>query len=61
MLTRDTSDLVEEITRLYDGLDDLSYYDFLAIKPDCDYIAVREAYHARAQRFHPDRFVEVGS
>ena len=57
MLTSDMSELVDEVTRLYDGLDDLDYYTYLGIRTGCDYIAVREAYHARAQRFHPDRFV----
>lgn len=53
-------ELVREVSRLHDGLDALSYYDFLALRPGCDYVAVREAFYARAQRFHPDRFVAIG-
>ena len=47
----------EEIMRLYDGLDELSYYDYLGLHRGCDYVAVREGFYARAQRFHPDQFV----
>ncbi len=49
----------EEIMRLFNGLDELSYYDFLGLRPGCDYVAVREGFYARAQRFHPDQFVHV--
>ena len=49
--------LVSEIAGLFDGIDELSYYEFLGLDPSCDYIAVRDAFYARAQRFHPDRFV----
>jgi DnaJ-class molecular chaperone len=52
-------ELVREVTRLHEGLETLSYYDFLALRPGCDYVAVREAFYARAQRFHPDRFVAM--
>jgi len=27
------------------------------LRPGCDYVAIRDAFHARAQRYHPDRFV----
>ena len=47
----------EEIMRLYDGLEELSYYDYLGLRHGCDYIAVREGFYARAQRYHPDQFV----
>jgi curved DNA-binding protein CbpA len=50
-------ELVREVARLHGGLDSLSYYEFLSLRPGCDYVAVREAFYARAQRFHPDRFV----
>lgn len=50
-------ELVSEVARLVDGMDRLTYYDFLGLRPDCDYIVVRDAFYARAQRFHPDRFV----
>jgi DnaJ-class molecular chaperone len=52
-------ELVREVTRLHEGLSMLSYYDFLALRPGCDYVTVREAFYARAQRFHPDRFVAM--
>lgn len=47
----------EELRRLHDGLATATYYDFLGVRPGCDYVAVRDAFHARAQRYHPDRFV----
>ncbi|MBL4684442.1 MAG: DnaJ domain-containing protein [Nannocystaceae bacterium] len=47
----------EEIMRLFNGLDGLSYYEYLGLRPGCDYVAVREGFYARAQRFHPDQFV----
>lgn len=53
-------ELVREVSRLHDGLLNLSYYEFLGLRPGCDYVAVREAFYARAQRFHPDRFVFSG-
>lgn len=46
-----------EIDRLADGLDSLSYYAFLGLPEDTDYVAVRDAFYARAQRYHPDRYV----
>lgn len=52
-------ELVSEVARLVDGIDRLTYYDFLGLRPDCDYIVVRDAFYARAQRFHPDRFVSM--
>jgi DnaJ-class molecular chaperone len=50
-------ELVSEVARLFDGIDTLSYYVFLDLPADCDYVAVRDAFYGRAQRFHPDRFV----
>jgi curved DNA-binding protein CbpA len=58
MATED--DFVAEIMRLYEGLDELSYYDYLGLEPGCDYVAVRDGFYARAQRFHPDQFVHRG-
>lgn len=49
----------DEIMRLFDGLDTLSYYDYLGLRRGCDYVAVREGFYARAQRFHPDQFVHT--
>jgi DnaJ-class molecular chaperone len=53
-------DFVAEIMRLYEGLDDLSYYEYLGLTHGCDYVAVRDGFYARAQRFHPDQFVHRG-
>jgi curved DNA-binding protein CbpA len=50
-----------EIGVLHDGLAKLTYYDFLGLRPGCDYVAIREAFYGRAQLFHPDRFVAVPS
>ena len=50
----------DEIMRLFNGLDELSYYEYLGLRPGCDYVAVRDGFYARAQRFHPDRFVARG-
>lgn len=49
-----------EIMRLHEGLDSLSYYEFLGLRPGCDYVAVRDGFYARAQRYHPDQFVHRG-
>ena len=46
-----------QIEMLHASLGRASYYDFLGLRPGCDYVAVREAFHERAQRFHPDRYV----
>lgn len=46
-----------DILRLRAGLDRLSYYEFLEIPAQCDYVGVREAFFGRANRYHPDRFV----
>jgi curved DNA-binding protein CbpA len=53
--------LESEITSLHDGLPRLTYYDFLGLRPGCDYVAIREAFYARAQQYHPDRFVAARS
>ena len=50
-------ELVSEVARLFDGIENLSYYEFLDLPQDCDYVAVRDAFYGRAQMFHPDRFV----
>jgi DnaJ-class molecular chaperone len=51
------TDFEAEVMALQDGLQTLSYYEFLGLRPGCDYVAIREAFYARAQRYHPDRFV----
>lgn len=50
-----------EIEALHEGLSSLTYYDFLGLRPGCDYVAIREAFYERAQRYHPDRFVSARS
>lgn len=50
-------DLVGEVERLFGALDSFSYYEVLGVEPTSDYLQVRDAFYARAQRFHPDRFV----
>lgn len=52
-------ELVSEVAKLADQIDRLSYYDFLAVDRLADYIGIRDAFYARAQRFHPDRFVAM--
>lgn len=51
--------LTEKVGRLRRDLDRLSYYDFLGVPPRADYLAIRDAFHARAQELHPDRFVAL--
>lgn len=51
--------LVSEVARLHDKIDELSYYEFLAVTPATDYIGIRDAFYTRAQLFHPDRFVST--
>ncbi len=58
-MTAGTNDLVSEVARLFDAIDSLSYYDVLALRPSSDYLQVRDAFYARAQRFHPDRFISL--
>ena len=52
-------ELVSEVARLHEGIETFTYYDFLAVERSTDYIGIRDAFYARAQRFHPDRFVSL--
>ena len=52
-------ELVSEVARLNNEIERLSYYDFLGVTPRTDYIGIRDAFYARAQLFHPDRFVSM--
>ncbi len=52
-------ELVSEVAALADQLEQLNYYEFLGVGPRADYIAIRDAFYTRAQRFHPDRFVAM--
>lgn len=54
-------DLRELVQALHAGLDSLTYYEFLGVRPSSDYVAIRDAYYDRAQRLHPDRFVVYGA
>ncbi len=56
-----TAEFELELQRLYETLATVSYYDVLGLRPGCDYVAVREAFHAKAQRYHPDRWVYVST
>jgi DnaJ-class molecular chaperone len=51
---RDFDRVLHELHR---GLESASYYDFLGLDPQSDYVELREAFYERSQRFHPDRFV----
>jgi DnaJ-class molecular chaperone len=55
--TSEFSQLVNEIARLYEGLETLTYFEYLELDRSADYVAVRDAFYDRAQRFHPDRFL----
>jgi curved DNA-binding protein CbpA len=48
---------VEAISR---ALDQLDYFQLLAIAPDADAVAIRDAYHRQSRRFHPDRYHHLG-
>lgn len=48
---------IAEVEALHASLGRATYYDVLGLRPGCDYVAVRDAFHAQAQRFHPDRYV----
>jgi curved DNA-binding protein CbpA len=53
-----TEELAAELSRLFGQLDHVDYYRVLGIDPRCDYLGVRDAFYARAQQLHPDRFVQ---
>ena len=55
------NDLREHVLSLQAGLEHMSYYDFLGVRPSSDYVAIRDAYYDRAQQLHPDRFVAYGA
>lgn len=55
------ADLVDEVERIFGTLETISYYDVLSVEATSDYLQVRDAFYARAQRFHPDRFVMMES
>lgn len=61
MTSAGMAELVTEVGHLFDSLDGLSYYEVLAVQRTSDYLQVRDAFYARAQRFHPDRFVLMES
>ncbi len=57
MPTPTLQDLARAVATLHDHLDRASYYDLLGLRAFADYVTVREAFHGRAQSYHPDRFV----
>jgi curved DNA-binding protein CbpA len=48
------------IEELHAGLDTLPYHVFLGVAEDARGDELRDAYHRRAQTFHPDRFYSLG-
>lgn len=56
----DDLSLAAELQRLSAGLETWTYYEFLGVEPACDYVGIRDAFHRRAERFHPDRFLTTG-
>lgn len=54
-------ELREHVLSLQQGLEHLTYYEFLGVRPSSDYVAIRDAYYDRAQELHPDRFVAYGA
>jgi len=54
-------ELREHVLSLQEGLEHLTYYEFLGVRPSSDYVAIRDAYYDRAQELHPDRFVAYGA
>jgi len=50
------SHVAPELSRMYESLETLTYYEILALPVDCDYVAIRDAFYRSAQRYHPDRF-----
>ncbi len=41
-------------------LDQLDYFQLLALTPEADAATIRAAYHRQARRFHPDRYQHLG-
>jgi curved DNA-binding protein CbpA len=54
-------ELRERVHALQAGLQHMTYYEFLGVRPSSDYVAIRDAYYDRAQQLHPDRFVAYGA
>lgn len=52
----DLDELKLILDELHAGLDVLPYHVYLGVAPDCAGDQLRQAFHHRAQRFHPDRF-----
>lgn len=55
------NELREHLHSLQAGLESMTYYEFLGVRPSSDYVAIRDAYYDRAQQLHPDRFVAYGA
>ena len=52
-----SDDVHGEIEGLFERLDSATYYEVLGIAARADYLEIRATFHARAQTFHPDRFI----
>ncbi len=50
--------IIKRITKLYDNLSKLSYYELLGIKRDADSSDIKKSYFKLAKEFHPDKFSE---
>jgi len=46
---------IAELRALANIVEDLDYYQLLEVEPGATAVEVRNAYHALARRFHPDR------
>jgi len=52
---------IAELRALASIVEDLDYYQLLEVEPRATAVDVRNAYHAVARRFHPDRLRHEGS
>ncbi len=50
----------QDVDALFERLDDVTYYQVLGVGALADYVAIKDAYHACAQAYHPDRFLFCG-
>jgi curved DNA-binding protein CbpA len=52
---------IDKVGAISRALDQLDYFQLLAITPDANAAAIRDAYHRQARRFHPDRHCHLGN
>ena len=48
----------DELLATGQNLDQLTYYQLLSIRPDCDLEELRKAFQRFALRYHPDQFID---